>query len=227
MNLPENPESYSDLSMQEVIRVPSDRIGVVIGKKGNTKLKIEELTSTTLEVNSEDNSVIIRPKKDIGDPSFIWVAKDMIKAIARGFNEKIAFTLIDPNVFLRIITLDDKNKKRLSKVRGRIIGENGKTRRILEEITRCNISVYGNTVTIVGRYDDGEIDIAQEAIEMLINGLKHGTVYKFLEKFRIQKKAEGVKMWKLRDDVGFDRMWEDFSKDLEKEKQGDEEEEEK
>ncbi len=79
MNLPNNSESYSNLAMQEVIRVPSDRIGVVIGKKGNTKLKIEELTSTLLEINGEDNSVVIRPKKKIEDPSFIWVAKDMIK----------------------------------------------------------------------------------------------------------------------------------------------------
>ncbi|OLS19526.1 MAG: hypothetical protein HeimC3_44720 [Candidatus Heimdallarchaeota archaeon LC_3] len=226
MNLPDNPDNYFGLTMQEIVRVPSDRVGVLIGKKGNTKLKIEELTSTHLEVNSDENSVIIRPKKKIEDPSLIWVAKDMIKAIARGFNEKIAFTLIDPNIFLRIITLDAKNKKKVLKIRGRIIGENGKARRILEEITRCNISVYGNTVSIVGRYDDGEIDIAQEAIEMLITGVKHGTVYRFLEKFRIQKKAEGVKMWKLRDDIGFDRMWEEFSKDLEKEKQGEDTEKE-
>ncbi|MHA2106039.1 MAG: KH domain-containing protein, partial [Candidatus Hodarchaeales archaeon] len=141
MNTPIDSD-FSDLEMQEVVRVPNDRIGVVIGKKGNTKLKIEEFTSTILTINSEENSIIIKPKKKIKDPSLIWVAKDMIRAIGRGFNEKIAFSLIDPDVFLRIITIEDnRSKKRVERIRGRIIGESGRTRRVLEEITRCNVSI--------------------------------------------------------------------------------------
>jgi ribosomal RNA assembly protein len=219
MNIPIDSD-FSDLEMQEVIRVPNDRIGVIIGKKGITKLKIEELTSTDLDINSEENSIIIKPKKSIKDPSLIWVAKDMIRAIGRGFNERIAFSLIDPEVFLRVITLEDsKNKKRMQRIRGRIIGENGRTRKIIEEVTKCNISIYGDTVTIIGRYEDGEIDIAQEAIEMIISGIKHGTVYKFLEKFRIQKKAEGYKIWKVREDKSYEKEWEKFSQDIKRDEE--------
>ncbi|MHA2104315.1 MAG: KH domain-containing protein, partial [Candidatus Hodarchaeales archaeon] len=105
---------------------------------------------------------------------------------------------------------DNRSKKRVERIRGRIIGESGRTRRVLEEITRCNVSIYGDTVAIVGRYEDGEIDTAQEAIELLISGVKHGTVYKFLERYRMQKKAEGYKIWKPKD--SFDKMWDDVSK---------------
>ncbi|MFW9927868.1 MAG: KH domain-containing protein [Candidatus Thorarchaeota archaeon] len=219
---PTNESGFSNLNMFEIVRVPNDRLGVIIGKKGSTKIKIEELTSTQLTIDSKDNSVTIQVKKELDDPSFLWTAKDMIRAIGRGFSEKIAFTLIDPNVFLRVITLEDtKNKKRLYRIRGRLIGENGKARRIIEEVTKCNISIYGNTVSIIGRIDDGGLDASQEAIEMIIKGVKHTTMYKFLEKWKSAKKIEDFQIWKVRDDVSFDKMWEKIEQDAKNEQKTD------
>ena len=65
----DNDIGISEIEMQEIIRVPSDRIGVVIGVEGSTKRSIEILTETSLEINTEENYVLITPKKNIKDPT--------------------------------------------------------------------------------------------------------------------------------------------------------------
>jgi len=67
-------------------------------------------------------------------------------------------------------------------VRARLIGTNGKTRRIIEELSEAEVSIYGNTVAIIGDYL--QLDISRNSIMMILNGNQHGTVYKYLERRR-------------------------------------------
>ena len=49
-------------------------------------------------------------------------------------------------------------------------------------MTLTHISVYGKTIGIIGQLE--HIPNARKAIEALLAGRKHGTVYKFLERKR-------------------------------------------
>lgn len=201
-NQDQNQNAYDNLEMEERLKVPLSRLGVVIGPKGTTKRKLEKLTKTTLTIDSEEGNVIIRPAKDIDDPTLVWIARDIIKAIGRGFSEEKAFRLVDNDNYLIIITLEGNTPRQLARLRGRIIGGAGKARNIIEMSTETVISVQGRTVSIIGQLE--ELDFARKAIEMLIDGYRHGTVFRYLERYRTQKKNEAVQIWKkkieLRDD---------------------------
>ena len=77
---------------------------------------------------------------------------------------------------------------------GRIIGREGKTRRIIEQLTGAQVSVSGHTVAIIGTYD--AVSTAKDALENLITGRQHGTVYKFLRRRRTEpKKEKAIGLW--------------------------------
>ena len=107
---------------------------------------------------------------------------NVVKAIARGFNPDIALKLLDEDTSIEIISLDEfsRSKKDMIRLKSRLIGTQGRARSHLEELTSTNISVYGKTISIIGRTDD--VFIARQGIINLINGSKHGNVYLFIEK---------------------------------------------
>ena len=91
--------------MQEHIKVPQDRIGVIIGVEGNVKKVIEEKTGCKMSVDSESGSVIIESE---AEPIKALKASETIKAIARGFSPDKAFRLLD-NEDLMLDILDLSN----------------------------------------------------------------------------------------------------------------------
>ena len=80
-----------------------------------------------------------------------------------------------------------KNKA-LERIRGVIIGKEGKTRKVIEKLTGVHLSIYGKTIAIIGSAES--VAIAHEAIEMFLTGAKHSTVYRFLEKKTKSKLTE-------------------------------------
>lgn len=69
----------------------------------------------------------------------------------------------------------------------------GKTRRIIEELTETNVCVYGYTVGLIG--DIEQVQAAREAIQMLIRGSLHSTVYRFLHRKRRELKKRKLELW--------------------------------
>ena len=177
---------------EQVLRIPQKRIGVVIGKNGSTKSMIEKKAHIILDIDSSEGTVTIKPEKSDNDPIHVWIARDIIKAIGRGFSEEKALKLLDQDYYLDIINLEH-DTNRLRQIRGRVIGEGGRTRRIIEQSTLSYISVQGKTIAIIGYIE--EVPMAKKAIEMLIDGNRHSTVYKLLENHRIEKKKEETKIW--------------------------------
>ena len=152
------------------------RVTVVIGVKGKTKRKIEKLTKTKLNI-SKEGSVIIE-----GSSINCFVAEKVIKAVGRGFNPDVALKLCDEDYVFEIINIIDftgKSKKKFVRIKARLIGTQGKARKVLERLTNTNVIIYGKTVSIIGKYDD--VATAKEAVEYLLEGAPHGNVYKFLE----------------------------------------------
>jgi ribosomal RNA assembly protein len=179
------------------LKIPRERVGVLIGPEGKTKKHIEEKLKVDLQIDSEAGDVQIAMAKKADDPSMLFRAKDLVTAIGRGFSPEHAFRLVrDEEAMLDIIDLRSvfgKSDADIKRVQGRIIGMNGKTRRIIEELTDTSVSVYGHTVGLIGTVE--QIQIAREAIEMLIKGSMHGTVYRFLHRKRRELKKKKFELW--------------------------------
>ena len=177
--------------------IPRERVGVLIGPKGSVKSTIEQKLFVDLEIDSDTGSVYIGVKPDSPDPSSALRAKDLVLAIGRGFSPSRAFSLFNDDYSFDIVDLHDyfgKNEAEIRRVDGRIIGREGRARRNLEELTGTLISVSGHTVSVIGTFES--VSIAKDALEKLIQGRQHGTVYKFLRKKRGQvKKEKALGLW--------------------------------
>lgn len=152
--------------MKEVLLIPKDRINVL---NEETIKTIEK--EVRVKISIKENIVEIE-----GEGLNLFQAKNIIKAIGRGFSPLNALKLLEDKE-LEIIDIPGKNIKR---IKSRIIGTRGKTRKFIEEMTGCCLSVYGKTVSIIGNYE--ELGDARKAIEMFIKGASHSSVYRFLGK---------------------------------------------
>ncbi len=182
----------------DYLKIPQNRVGALIGTNGDVKKSIEEITETVLDIDSEDGTVYISPSENMEDPLGVWNANHIVKAVARGFNPEVALKLVHDDIYLEIIKLPlyvGKSKKALARYKGRIIGKNGKTRELITELADVDIAVYGKTVSLIGEMDN--ILVAKEAIEMILNGSRHKSVYSFLE-----NKKETLKLREFKDLVG-------------------------
>jgi ribosomal RNA assembly protein len=177
------------LPTTEYLKIPKERVAVLIGTKGTTKGLIEKTTQTHLEIDSEAGTVSISPTEDNEDPLSVWKARYMVKAVGRGFNPEIALKLADDEIMLDIINLPDyvgKSKKALARQKSRIIGKEGRTRDIITEMAEVDVSVYGKTVSLIGNME--HLQVAREAVVMILNGSRHKSVYAFLEKKKQNRK---------------------------------------
>ena len=162
--------------MEEIVRIPENRVGVLIGPSGAVKAKIEKKTKAHLEIDSGSGEVEV-----IGEGENYFKAIDVVKAIGRGFSPDRAFTLFKDDYLLKIVDITEytgKNGSTQKARKGRVIGREGSAREEIEKRTHCLISVYGKTVAIIGLAD--EIQNAQESVQMLLSGAKHETMESFL-----------------------------------------------
>ena len=162
------------------LKVPKERVAVLIGKEGSVKKRIEEATNCKLQIDSKEGDVFISGKDSIG----LYEAREVIRAIARGFNPDIACLLLKQDYMLDTLDLRDyaPTKNAQIRLKGRVIGSEGKSRRVIEELTETHISVYGKTIAIVGEIT--MVGIAKNAIQKLLEGGMHAGVFKELEKKR-------------------------------------------
>lgn len=178
-------------------RVPLDRVGVLIGENGQVIRDLMRRTMTIIRVDSQNGTVVIEPESPNVPPINLLKAQDFIKAIAYGFSPERALRILDEDQILLVIDLKQKvgpSPNHITRVKGRIIGEKGKARKIIEEMTGTYISVYDTYVAIIGDYESATA--AREAIEMLIEGRQHTTVYRYLERIMRQiKRRKITKLW--------------------------------
>lgn len=170
------------------LKIPKDRIAVLIGAKGKTKRRIEQETKTDIVIDSEEGEITVSGE----DGVLLYTAQQVVKAIARGFNPKVALRLLKQDYAYELITIRDFHPKQEHQVRlkGRVIGQGGKSRRVIEDLTESNISVYGKTVGIIAPTE--MIGLAKRAVEMLLDGSNHSTVFRWLELKRRDLKRQQV-----------------------------------
>ncbi|MCL2607459.1 MAG: KH domain-containing protein [Methanomassiliicoccaceae archaeon] len=162
------------------IRIPGDRVGTLIGSKGETKRMLIRTAGVKIEIDGEGEVIIY--DDNAKDPLMVLKLMDVIRAVGRGFSPERAMKLFEDDEYFEVIDLKEfvgSRTNQLSRIRGRIIGQNGKTRTLIEDLAGVSMSIYGNTVALIG--SSVGLPVAKHAIEMLLNGSEHSTVYRYLE----------------------------------------------
>ena len=173
-------------------RIPDDRVAVLIGPGGTTKREIASRTGTAIEVDTEEGEVrLVGPDTD---PMGVLRARDVVLAIGRGFSPERAFRLLKENTFLGILdikfTTGHHEKAALRRIRSRVIGTRGRARTRIEELSGCSLSVYGSTVALIG--EEEQLERATRAVELLLRGSEHSTVFHLLARLRRDAAAEAA-----------------------------------
>ncbi len=171
------------------LKVPQERVAVLIGKKGEVKKNIETDTKTKIKVDSLEGDIFIYGEDALG----LYTAREIINAIGRGFNPEIAKLLLKQDYVFESIGLNEytgKSKNTLLRLKGRVIGKEGISRKLIEELSESYISVYGKTIGIIGTAESSSM--AKRACEALLKGSTHASVYKWLEQKRREMKRERI-----------------------------------
>ena len=166
------------------VRIPLDRVGVVIGPGGSVKTRLEKLGGH-MDIDSSTGEI----RLDYADSLMGLKVDSVVRAIGRGFSPPRAFRLLDDDVYFELMDVHDyvgKNPRHVKRVSGRVIGTGGKTRRIIEEMTGTHLSVYGHTIGVIGLLED--VATAKKAVDMILSGSPHAHVYHFLEKWKQKRK---------------------------------------
>jgi ribosomal RNA assembly protein len=179
------------------VKIPRERIGALVGPDGRVKASIERKLSVGLRIDSQTGDIQITLMPTAQDPTVLFRAREVVTAIGRGFSPEHAFRLLeDDETMLEVIDLREtvgRSQSDIKRLKGRVIGKEGKTRRIIEELTEANICVYGHTISIVGEID--QVETAKEAVRRLIRGSLHRTVYRFLHRKRKELKKKKMELW--------------------------------
>ena len=130
----------------------------------------------------------------------IFKAVEIVTAIGRGFSPEKAMRLLKGENTLHVISLREfggKTPEQIERFKGRIIGDSGKARINMENLSNSDITVYGKTVSIIG--EPTQLKLAVNAIESLLGGSMHGHVYKKIEFARRQEKFARLQLWENQD----------------------------
>ena len=178
------------------VKIPKERVGTLIGPEGKVKSYVEQKLGVNIDIDTE-GAVNIALTEQAKDPSILLKAKDVITAIGRGFAPETAFRLIrnEDDIYdmvdLRLVF--GRSESDIKRVKGRIIGTDGKTRKLIEELSEADVVVYGHTVGIIGSFE--QADIARHAVQMIIEGCQHQTVYKYLQRKRTDLNKQKMELW--------------------------------
>lgn len=119
-----------------------------------------------------------------------YTTMQIIESINLHFTTQQALLLCEEDFVLEKLNIKDLTKRHdLDRIRARIIGTKGKTKKIIENLSDCFVSLHGNIVGIIGRIEN--IEKARTALISIIQGAKQSKVYSFLER---EKSKEKLKM---------------------------------
>lgn len=171
----------------EIVRIPEERVGELMGKDGENKKRIEEHYGVKITVKDEGEVTIE------GEGADTFFAKDVVKAIGRGFSIDEAVKLFKDDCLFHVIDLKDQlsSDNARKRMKGRVIGEKGKIKKEIENATDSSICIYGHTIAVIA--PDDTMEFAKEAIFKILDGAPHTTVLNYLRAVREKKLALKLK----------------------------------
>ncbi len=152
----------------------------MIGVKGKIKKELEELTESKISIDSGEGEVLMNGP----DSLKLFTLKEVIRSIGRGFNPEMAMLLLKQDYVLEVISLNEytPDKNHQQRLKGRVIGADGKSREVIERLTDTYICIYGKTISIIG--SSLAVMQTRRAVELLLKGSMHSTVFRILETYR-------------------------------------------
>lgn len=107
----------------------------------------------------------------------ILTLRDIILAIGRGFSFESAMKLLEEDYGLIIVNINDftRSKKGRMRLKGRVIGRRGKIKKLIERETDTELSIYGKTISIIGRYEN--LEVARRAVEIILEGKTYSAAF--------------------------------------------------
>lgn len=151
----------------------------VLGRNHQNKKRIEESMNISLEISGSEITIKSRKKDSVAE----YITSEILEALSLGFNFEAAIQLKNPDYVLKEINLKNYVKQsRLETIKGRIIGTQGKAKKVIKNITDVDLALTDNVVAIIGTAE--KIEVVSKAVESLIQGSPHSAVYKYLEKSR-------------------------------------------
>jgi ribosomal RNA assembly protein len=173
-------------------RIPEERVAVLIGSGGRTKREIATRTGTQIDVDAGEGEVSVTGPDT--DPDGAMKARDIALAIGRGFSPERAMRLLKDGTYLGVLdikfTTGHHEKAALRRIRARVIGTRGRARSRIEELSGCSVSVFGSTVALIGTED--QLERGTRAVELLLKGSEHSTVFHLLARMRRNAAIEEI-----------------------------------
>jgi ribosomal RNA assembly protein len=131
-----------------------------------------------VQISNKNNNLIVT-----GEELDLFLAIKILEAIKKKFPIETSLLLLDEDYTIEDIPIkSETNKKNLERIRGRVIGQGGRTLKVIEELSGCYLSLHENVVSIIGSFE--KMRIAENAIKSLIHGSKQANVYSYLEQAR-------------------------------------------
>ena len=161
--------------MIEYVRIPGERIPVLLGRNHSSLKQIEEETGTIITI---DDGV----KIEGNDPIMMLKTKDIVTAIGRGFDVKKSLRLLEDECELRVISLTGETQKKRTTMLGRVIGNKGRSKNIIEKETGASVAIKGKTIAIIGTPD--ELVPAENALEEILIGKTHAHAYNVMKRMK-------------------------------------------
>ncbi|MEM3215727.1 MAG: hypothetical protein QXS17_02310 [Candidatus Micrarchaeaceae archaeon] len=111
-----------------------------------------------------------------------YAAASVLQAFGRGFDIETAMKLNSDNYFFKSIDLKMlfSNAKQITRMKARLIGAEGKTKKYIQAVSGASIVVYGNTISAIGTTT--QLRIAYSAIDVLLAGGTHKKAYRIMER---------------------------------------------
>jgi ribosomal RNA assembly protein len=105
-----------------------------------------------------------------------------------------AARLLKADTYLGIIEIKRvarrHDKESLWRIRSRLIGVQGRARHRLEVLSGASVSILGATVAVIGL--EKELESATKAVELLLRGSEHSTVFHLLVRRRRDQAVESA-----------------------------------
>ena len=88
------------------LKIPIERVAVLIGHNGETKKDLEEKSGFKINIDSKLGEVVI-DDHEVEDPLMVIKIENIVKAIGRGFSPQNALRLIDDDADFFVFNLYD------------------------------------------------------------------------------------------------------------------------
>jgi len=170
------PQMPAEPEFRYELRIPKDRIAVLIGKNGEVKDRLESATNSKIEIDSNDGDVTVSGH----DVIQLYQLRDIVKAIGRGFNPEVANLLLRSDYSFELIQLVDysPHQNHQQRMKGRVIGSGGKTRNLIkaieETIPSSKSSKDENNMMVIARSFD--INKPGSSPKKMLGGILGGAV---------------------------------------------------